>query len=158
MKTFHLRSEVRLPKPLSEVFPFFSDAYNLETLTPPLLKFEVLTPAPIPMKVGQTIDYRLRVRGVPLRWRSEITAWEPPHRFVDEQVRGPYRLWRHEHRFREEDGVTIAEDHVEYAVLGGSLVHWLLVERDVKKIFEYRRRRMEEIFGKVVENGLCEAA
>ena len=147
MKTFEFESGIWLPKPLSEVFPFFSDAQNLLALTPPWLRFEVLTPAPISMKPGTTIDYRLRMHGVPIRWQSEITAWEPPDRFVDEQRRGPYRLWVHEHRFSEQNGQTLAEDHVRYAVRGGALVNRLLVARDLAKIFEYRHRRMALIFG-----------
>ena len=122
MRTFELTSEVMLPRPPAEVFPFFADARNLERLTPPWLRFAVLTSGPIEMRPGATIDYRLRLRGVPIRWRSEITAWEPPLRFVDEQRRGPYRLWVHEHRFEERDGCTVASDHVRYAVWGGRVV------------------------------------
>ena len=142
-----IRSSVLLAKPLSEVFPFFSDALNLQRITPPWLRFEVLTPQPISMEVGKKIDYRLRVRGFPLRWTSEITAWEPPFRFVDEQVRGPYRLWVHEHRFSEKDGMTLAEDYVRYAVFGGALTDRLFVRRDVERIFAYRRKTMIELFG-----------
>ena len=147
MKTFEFESSIWLPQPLSEIFSFFSDAHNLSALTPPWLRFEVLTPAPISMKRGTAIDYRLRMHGVPIRWQSEITVWEPPDRFVDEQRRGPYRLWIHEHRFSEQDGQTLAEDHVRYAVCGGGLVNWLLVASDLAKIFEYRHRRMALIFG-----------
>lgn len=130
------------------MFAFFSDAHNLDRITPPWLHFHVLTPPPIPMRVGQRIDYRLRIRGIPLRWQSAITAWEPPHRFVDEQQRGPYRAWIHEHTFEEKDGGTLARDEVKYAVFGGALVNRLFVERDVKKIFEYRAGKLGEIFGK----------
>ncbi len=147
MKTFHLDSNLRLPKPLYEVFTFFADAYNLEEITPSFLGFEVLTPRPVPMKVGQIIDYKLRLRGLPVRWRSEITAWDPPFRFIDEQRKGPYKLWIHEHRFTELDGMTLCEDHVEYAVPGGSIVNTLFVEKDVKAIFDFRRRKLAEIFG-----------
>ena len=122
MRIFELKTSLWLPKPLDDVFPFFADARNLEALTPPWLHFEVLTPAPISMAPGTTIDYRLRLRGLPIRWQSEITAWEPPHRFVDEQRRGPYRLWVHEHRFREQDGQTLAEDHIRYAAPGERLL------------------------------------
>ena len=146
MRTFELTSEVLLPRPLAEVFPFFADAGNLERLTPPWLRFEVLTPGRMEMRRGATIDYRLRLRGVPVRWRSEITAWEPPVRFVDEQRRGPYRLWVHEHRFEERAGRTLASDHVRYAVPGGRLVDRLLVRPDLDLIFEYRRAVLEEIF------------
>ena len=147
MSVFVLRNEVWLPRPIDEVFEFFSDAYNLETLTPPILRFEVLTPDPIRMETGTLIDYKLRLRGLPVRWQSEITAWEPPHRFVDEQRRGPYSMWVHEHTFVEKDGGTLAKDNVDYAVLGGALVNRLFVARDVRKIFEYRTERLLEALG-----------
>ena len=128
------------------MFRFFADAFNLETLTPPWLKFEVLTPRPIVMHVGLQIDYRLRLRGLPMRWRSEITAWEPPGRFVDEQRRGPYRTWIHEHTFEERDGGTLARDRVQYAVIGGRLINTLFVRRDVERIFHFRREKLRELF------------
>jgi len=106
-------SSIWLPRPLDEVFAFFSDASNLEVITPPWLSFSVVTPAPIEMRPGTLIDYRLRFRGFPLRWRSEITSWDPPHRFADAQVKGPYRQWIHEHTFVEKDGGTLAGDRVE---------------------------------------------
>jgi len=143
---FKLETELWLPHRRDEVFHFFADAFNLETLTPPWLKFEVLTPRPIVMRVGLQIDYRLRLRGLPLRWRSEITAWEPPGRFVDEQRRGPYRAWIHEHTFEEQDGGTLARDRVQYAVIGGQLVNRLLVRRDVEKIFLFRREKLRGLF------------
>lgn len=146
MRTFTLESVQWLPRPIGEVFPFFADAANLERITPPWLRFSVLTPGPVEMRVATRIDYRLRVRGVPLRWQSEITAWEPPLRFADEQRRGPYRLWVHEHTFRERDGGTEVRDHVTYAVPGGWLVERLLVGPDVRRIFAYRRRALEELF------------
>lgn len=147
MTTFKYESSVWLPRPLDEIFSFFSDAHNLEILTPRWLKFEVLTPRPIKMDVGVTIDYRLRVHGIPIRWRSEIAAWERPHRFVDKQLRGPYRLWDHEHRFHEERGGTVAEDRVLYAVLGGALMNRLFVAKDVEKIFAFRSEKLRELFG-----------
>ena len=100
------------------------------------------------MKVGAHIDYRLRFRGFPIKWRSEILVWEPPHRFVDSQTKGPYRKWVHEHNFAEREGGTIASDHVEYAVPGGALVNALFVRRDVERIFAYRRQRLIELFDK----------
>ena len=149
VREFSIRSVIWLPKPLEEVFPFFSDARNLEVLTPPWLKFEILTDGPVVMKEGQAIDYRLRLRGIPIRWRSSISRWEPPNLFVDEQLKGPYRLWIHEHRFREVQGKTCAEDFVRYSVLGGRLANWLLVRRDLERIFQYRRDQLEAIFGTV---------
>src|SRR5437016_5152838 len=115
-----------LPRPQSEVFSFFADAANLDALTPTHLRFRIVTPSAIPMQVGTIIDYRLRAHGLPLRWRSRISIWEPPHRFVDEQVRGPYRRWIHEHRFEEHDGGTLCTDRVEYAVACGWMLHPLV--------------------------------
>lgn len=146
MKIFSFESEQWIPRPLQEVFAFFAQPKNLETITPAWLRFEILTPGNIEMGPGAKIDYRLRLHGIPLRWQSEITIWDPPVRFVDEQARGPYRLWRHEHTFKENDGSTLIRDHVDYAVPGGWLVQRLLVERDVERIFEYRRRKLDEIF------------
>jgi len=128
------------------VFPFFADPLNLDQLTPPWLRFRILTPAPIAMDVGSLIDYRLRLHGLPIRWRTEITVFEPPYRFVDRQVRGPYREWIHEHVFEEVDGHTVIIDNVRYSVPGGRLVHELVVKRDLQKIFDYRHGRIAERF------------
>jgi ligand-binding SRPBCC domain-containing protein len=131
--------ELWLPRPRAEVFPFFADARNLEAITPAFLKFVVLTPAPIEMRAGALIDYKLRVHGIPLRWRTLISAWDAPRRFVDEQVRGPYRQWIHEHTFEERDGGTLMRDVVRYRVPGGALADRLFVRRDVERIFAFRR-------------------
>lgn len=147
MRTFTLESAVWLPREPEHVFAFFSDAANLETLTPPWLKFSILTPPPVEMRPGARIEYRLKLHGIPLRWQSEITVWEPPHRFVDEQRRGPYRLWVHEHTFRPQEQGTVAGDRVCYAVHGGVLVNRFLVLPDLDRIFAYRRRQLVEIFG-----------
>ena len=146
MKEFVLHKELWLPAPLEKVFPFFALAQNLHTLTPPWLNFEILTPHSIEMRVGTLIDYKLRIRGIPIRWQSEITAWKEPNRFVDEQRRGPYRQWIHEHLFESRDGGTFCTDHVRYAVLGGTLVERLLVRPDIEKIFDYRAKVLLEIF------------
>ncbi|UCF69494.1 MAG: SRPBCC family protein [Acidobacteriota bacterium] len=135
-----------LARPLEEVFPFFSDAYNLEQITPDFLKFRVLTPRPIEMRPGTLIDYKLRVRGLPLRWQSEITVWDPPLRFVDEQRRGPYRLWHHEHLFEARAGETLVRDIVDYAVWGGALIDRLFVRRDVERIFRFRQQVLASMF------------
>lgn len=146
---WRLSSQQFVARPLAEVFPFYADAFNLETITPPFLRFRVRTPAPIEMRAGATIDYALRLRGVPIRWRSEIPVWEPPVRFVDRQVRGPYALWHHEHRFEEVPGGTLVIDEVDYRLpLGamGSIAHAVLVKRDLRRIFAYRRTRIAERF------------
>jgi ligand-binding SRPBCC domain-containing protein len=142
-----LTSELWLPQPREKVFPFFADAKNLQALTPPWLNFQITNPEPIEMKVGACLNYRLKVHGVTLRWQSEITVWEPPFRFVDEQRRGPYRSWIHEHTFEEKDGGTLVKDHVQYAVPGGKLINRLFVSRDVKKIFDFRSQTLRRLFG-----------
>lgn len=148
MKSWELRTAIRLPRPRAEVFDYFGDAGNLQEITPPWLHFEIITPKPIHMRPGALIEYKLRLHGIPIRWKTEITAWEPPLRFVDEQLSGPYRLWRHEHTFEEIEGGTLAEDRVRYAVLGGTLANRLLVARDLTKIFRYRHRKLQEAFGR----------
>jgi ligand-binding SRPBCC domain-containing protein len=143
---FRLETRVWLPAPVDRVFAFFADASNLESISPPFLHFRLLTPR-VEMRRGATLDYRLRLRGVPFRWRTEITVWEPESRFRDEQRRGPYRYWRHSHLFRAERGGTIVEDGVDYDVPGGDAVHQLLVGPDLIRIFTYRQERLREIFG-----------
>jgi ligand-binding SRPBCC domain-containing protein len=141
-----LRRELTVNRPLGETFAFFSDAGNLDRLTPPWVGFQILTPAPIVMGVGTLIDYRIRIRGMPIRWQTRIAAWDPPHRFVDVQQRGPYRWWHHEHRFAAVSGGTLVVDHVEYV----PRMRWLTagwVSRDLERIFEYRREQLAEIFG-----------
>ena len=139
MRTHVFAAELWLPQPRDHVFPFFADARNLEAITPPWVNFQIQPPLPVEMRTGTLIDYRLRVKGFPLRWQSEITVWDPPFRFVDEQRRGPYRRWTHTHEFEERDGGTLCRDHVVYAVPGGPVVNWLFVRRDVQRIFAYRQ-------------------
>jgi len=148
MRTVALDSSLWLNRPRALLFAFFADPANLEIITPAWLRFEMTTKRPFEMRQGTLIDYRLRLHGIPLRWRSEIKIWDPPHRFVDDQVRGPYRLWRHEHRFTEKDGGTEIQDHVDYAVPGGLLVEKLIVAGDVARIFEFRRKKLSEIFSR----------
>lgn len=130
--------------PRADVFRFFSDAANLQAITPPWLHFQVLTPSPIPITQGTLIDYRLRIHGFPIRWQSEITVWDPPFRFVDEQRRGPYKRWVHTHTFVEERGGTTIRDDVEYEVPLALVSKWL-VERDVRAIFAFRRTALESL-------------
>jgi ligand-binding SRPBCC domain-containing protein len=146
MNAHTLTAALWLPQRRDEVFSFFADPFNLEAITPPWLKFAVVTPAPIAMRTGTLIDYRLRVHGLSLRWQSELTVWDPPLRFVDEQRRGPYRRWVHTHSFEEQDGGTICRDAVEYAVPGGRFINWLLVRRDVRRIFTHRQETIHRRF------------
>jgi ligand-binding SRPBCC domain-containing protein len=138
-----LRREQRLEAPPEAVFPFFADARNLETITPPLLRFRLLTPEPIAMGVGTFLQYALRLHGVPVRWDTLIQEWEPPHRFVDVQVRGPYRLWHHTHELIAADGgaATLMRDTVRYSIGFGALgevARRALVVRDLEAIFAFR--------------------
>lgn len=146
MNTRVFESTLWLPKGVHEVFDFFGDAANLQAITPQWLNFEILTPQPVEMRRGAVIDYRLRIRGFPVRWQTAITAWDPPFRFVDEQRRGPYKVWVHEHRFVERNGGTDVMDRVQYASPFGWLVDPLFVSRDVASIFDYRRRKLTEKF------------
>ncbi len=139
-----LDASMFLPLPLERVFPFFADARNLEAITPKALRFKILTPPPLDMKPGLIIDYSIRIRGIPMRWRSEITEYQPPRRFVDEQRRGPYKLWHHEHLFEPaigpsgEPGTTI-RDRVTYIPRGGALLHRLFVRPELDRIFAFRQ-------------------
>lgn len=149
MREFRLQRTQRFHEPLDEVFAFFAEPSNLATLTPPWLQFEIRAERPIEMFAGARIDYRIRLHGLPMRWRSEITAWEPPHRFVDEQLSGPYRYWIHEHSFREVEGFTEVSDDIRFAVPGGGLIYRLFVASDLEKIFAYRREVLRDLFTEV---------
>jgi ligand-binding SRPBCC domain-containing protein len=129
-------------RPLPEVFAFFSDAANLDALTPSFLHFRILTPLPIELRAGTLLDYRLTLYGVPVRWRTRITDWQPGKRFVDEQESGPYALWRHTHEFEARGGSTLMRDVVDYSEpLGpvGTVAHVLFVRRTLDRIFDFRR-------------------
>lgn len=142
---YHLERQQLVRRPLDEVFEFFSEARNLETLTPPWLRFEVLTPEPIQMRPGTQIEYKLRLHGLPLRWVSRIEVWEPGRRFVDRQTKGPYQLWHHTHEFEALLAGTLVRDHVRYALpLGrlGSLAHGAFVHRDLERVFDYRHEQV----------------
>lgn len=142
-----LETSLFLPRPLDEVFHFFAEAKNLQRITPPWVDFRIATPLPIDMRVGALIDYRLTVHGVPISWRTEITAWDPPFGFVDTQLKGPYRRWVHHHRFRETPEGTCVEDQVDFAVPGGWPVERLFVRRDLTKIFLHRQHATLAAFG-----------
>lgn len=143
MKVHVLEREQVLGLPPDRVFPFFADARNLEAITPPLLRFRVVTPEPIEMAKGTRLRYRLRVHGVPIGWDTVIAEWDPPRRFVDVQVRGPYAIWHHTHAFEPHDGGarTLMRDTVRYAIgFGplGELARRALVRRDLESIFDFR--------------------
>lgn len=146
MKDFTFHAELWLPQARDEVFPFFAEARNLEAITPPWLNFQVLTSGPVTMQAGTLLDYRIRIHSIPIRWRTEIAAWEPPHRFVDRQLRGPYALWEHTHTFEECSGGTLCLDDVRYRPPGGALTNRLFVRRDVERIFAFRSKQLLRIF------------
>ena len=145
-----IQMEQEVPRPRDEVFAYFDRPENLSDLTPPEMGFEILTPRPLLMQTGALIDYVVRIGGIGVRWTSLIPVYEPPDRFVDVQLRGPYSYWHHEHTFRETGSGTLIGDVISYAMpLGplGDLAHALFVRRRLERIFAYRRRRMIEIFG-----------
>ncbi|MDT8436938.1 MAG: SRPBCC family protein [Gemmatimonadota bacterium] len=148
MRTYEFLSEQTVRAPVPEVFAFLADARNLDALTPAFLRFRIVTPMPVEMRPGLSIDYRLRFRGIPLPWRSEITDWEPHRFFAYEQRRGPYRFWRHEHVFGSTaSGGARTTDRVLWSVAGGPVVRRLVVERHLERIFESRNRVLRERFG-----------
>jgi ligand-binding SRPBCC domain-containing protein len=140
-----LKYETLVRAPLPATFAFFSNASNLERLTPGWVQFSIVTPLPLVMRAGLEIDYRIRLHGVPLAWTSRIDVWEPGHRFVDRQVAGPYVWWRHEHRFGTVGDATRVIDEVEYLPRAA----WMtarVVRRDVERIFRYRQDALQQIF------------
>ncbi len=149
MRVHTLDRTQHLPAPPEVAFAYFAEALNLEEITPPWLGFRVVTPAPIEMREGALIDYRLRLHGVPVRWRTRIEAWEPGRRFVDAQLSGPYRLWHHTHTFEPSGRGTLMRDVVRYALpLGpiGELARRALVARDLERIFDFRAHAVAAAF------------
>lgn len=148
-KPYILQREIWLPQSRPEVFDFFRDAANLQRITPSFLDFQIKTPLPITMLKGTIIDYELKLNGLPFGWRTEITEWKPCDYFIDSQIRGPYKMWVHLHRFEDRDGGTWMQDRVEYQVPGGPaapLIHAVLVRRKVEAIFGYRQKAIHQIF------------
>ena len=148
-RTYTLTREQLIPRPRKEVFAFFEDAANLETITPPWLHFRILTQLPIEMRTGALIEYRLRLYGLPIWWRTRIEEYEPPFRFVDQQLRGPYKLWHHTHEFEEIADGTRMKDTVRYELPFGPLGSWthtLTVHRLLQRIFDFRYEVIERQF------------
>lgn len=151
MRHHKLERRQRIPRSPDETFEFFADAMNLEAITPPWLGFQVTTPKPIDMGVGTLIEYRLRLRGLPIRWRTRIEVWQPGRRFVDVQLKGPYRLWHHTHTFESDGDGTLMRDLVRYALPLGPLgaAGRLLVRRDLDRIFDFRREEVARRLGAI---------
>ena len=148
MPTYVLEREQWLPRPIEEVFTFFSRPENLQVITPPWLDFRMVE-TPKDLRAGLLIRYRLRWRGLPIRWTTEISEWNPPHGFVDREVAGPYALWNHEHTFAVKDGGTTMRDRVSYALpfgVLGRLAHRVVVKNDVERIFDFRAETMTRLF------------
>lgn len=140
-----------LPVPIEQVFPFFERPENLEALTPEFLRFEILTPRPVPMHLDARIEYRIRLFGIPMRWRTRITAYEPGKSFVDVQESGPYALWEHTHTFERLPRGTLMRDRVDYRPRFGplgTLARGIFVARMVERIFDHRARAVAEHFGR----------
>jgi len=148
---YDLRREVFIRAPIEEVFEFFCDPANLARITPKSVGFRDLTPEARPMGPGMKIVHEIRWFGLPLRWETLIEEYNPPHGFVDTQVRGPYKYWRHRHSFEEAPGGTLMRDHIRYGLPFGPLgtvTHWLIVKRQLKRIFDYRGRKILKLFAK----------
>lgn len=145
-----LRFEQLIPRSVSEIFPFFSEAKNLELLTPPWLSFHVLKTTTPEIQVGTLIDYKLKIRGFPMYWQTRIEEWVPMQKFVDTQLRGPYKLWHHTHEFIPQGSGTLMIDTIRYQVplgqLGQILAGWY-VKNDIQKIFNYRQQVIAKTFG-----------
>jgi ligand-binding SRPBCC domain-containing protein len=145
-QTFTLERQTVIDQPIDIVFSFFSDASNLEVLTPLWLNFNILTVLPIKMKAGAQINYKLKLHGIPVKWQSDITKWDPPNKFVDEQTQGPYTKWVHTHEFTETPQGILIKDRVEYQVPGGFISNFLYVRNQLNQIFDYRQNKMQEHF------------
>jgi len=143
-----LIKETVIDKPLLQVFDFFSRAENLNKITPPDLNFEIISPLPIEMKQGALIDYKIKINGIPFKWKTEITVFETNKRFIDTQLKGPYKIWIHEHIFEERDGKTYMKDIVQFKSPGWifePIINSLFVEKRVREIFDYREKILVDL-------------
>jgi ligand-binding SRPBCC domain-containing protein len=150
MRLHKLETEQRVQRPLPEIFDFFARPENLQRITPPWLSFEIVGDPPAEVTPGLEIDYRLRVHGVPTKWRSSIDVFVPDREFIDRQLKGPYSVWIHHHQFEADGDATIIRDTVRYQIpfsVVGAAAHLLFVRRDLERIFAFRHRSVEEIFG-----------
>ena len=155
MKYYEFKKKQFINLPVNEVFDFFSNPENLEKVTPEYLNFKINTKLPLVMGKGQFFDYQLRVRGIPVKWTSIISFYDPPHCFIDEQIKGPYSSWQHIHTFTEKNGGTSINDFVKYSLpLGyiGQIINSVWVKKDLKNIFKYRRKKIPQILKEGCKN------
>lgn len=151
-KDYYFNQQTFIEQPLDTVFAFFSKAKNLEKVTPPKLRFKILTPLPINMHRGTLIDYQIRLLAVPFKWQTKITLWEPPFRFQDVQLKGPYKKWKHTHLFEAVDGGTQMTDEVVYQIPFAPLspiLHTMFIKGQIESIFAYRKEQLDTLFGNV---------
>ena len=153
MKTYNLEFEQFIDLPIEDVFDFFSKPENLSLITPPRLRFDILTPTPLEMKEGQLIDYSLKILYlIKLHWRTLITDYQKPYKFIDQQIKGPYTLWHHTHTFEEKDGGTLIKDNLKYAIPFGWIgraIHFIYIKHDINGIFQYRHKILNDIFSEI---------
>lgn len=158
--TYVLERKQLIPRSRDEVFAFFADAGNLQMITPPWLHFQILSPLPMEMRTGALIEYRLRLYGLPIWWRTRIEAFEPPYGFVDLQLRGPYKLWHHTHEFSETSAGTLMKDVVRYQLpFGplGTMTHALTVKKLLRRIFDFRYETIEQQFAREAQQAFTSA-
>ncbi|MBI2806949.1 MAG: SRPBCC family protein [Planctomycetes bacterium] len=147
MKTHIFQAHMWLPLAIEPVFAFFGDVANLSKISPPSVRIQTITPLPIEMRVGTIVEHRMSIRWFPIRWRSEITVWEPPVRFVDEQRSGPYRFWKHRHEFEVAEGGTWVRDHIEYRTHGWlfePIVNRIFVAPELRRLFAHRQKAIRD--------------
>ena len=153
MKTYNLEFEQFIDLPIEDVFDFFSKPENLSLITPPRLRFDILTPTPLEMKEGQLIDYSLKILYlIKLHWRTLITDYQKPYKFIDQQIKGPYTLWHHTHTFEEKDGGTLIKDNLKYVIPFGWIgraIHFIYIKHDINGIFQYRHKILNDIFSEI---------
>lgn len=152
MRSYLLRCELKTRRPLAEAFAVFENPHNLAEITPPWLDFQITSPGKVVMRRGAEIDYRVRWLGMPLKWKTRITEYEPPYQFIDLQLRGPYVLWRHLHTFIEDRDETVVGDEVRYVLPFGPLgwlAHQAIVAEQLIGIFEYRQKALARLLGEV---------
>ena len=153
MKTYSLEFEQFIDLPIEDVFNFFSQPENLSLITPPRLRFDILTPTPLEMKEGQLIDYSLKILYlIKLHWRTLITDYQKPYKFIDQQIKGPYTLWHHTHIFEEKDGGTLIKDNLKYVIPFGWIgraIHFIYIKHDINGIFQYRHKILNDIFSEI---------